>query len=228
MRNALIIFTRVPVPGFTKTRLMPFLTGKECAALHERFLLDIYEKARQVDCDIFVFYTPVDQEDTLKKLLGDGVKYLPQFGEDLGERMRNAIGITLMLGYKKSVLIGSDCPQIQIESLSEAFDRLDQHDIVIHPTFDGGYYLIGMKKDYESIWKIKRYGTNTVIYDTLQHMKNEHLTTSVGRTYYDIDEKEDLKRLFCDLEYGIITNCVKTKDYLEKELRFKLEDENGN
>jgi glycosyltransferase A (GT-A) superfamily protein (DUF2064 family) len=58
---------------------------------------------------------------------------------------------------------------------------LEEKDIVIHPTVDGGYYLIGMKEEYDSIWKIERYGTNTVIYDTLQHMKNEHLRTAVGR-----------------------------------------------
>lgn len=61
---------------------------------------------------------------------------------------------------------------------------------MIHPTFDGGYYLIGMKKEYDSIWKIERYGTNTVIYDTLQHMRNEKLSTAVGQMYYDVDDKE--------------------------------------
>ena len=62
---------------------------------------------------------------------------------------------------------------------------------MIHPTFDGGYYLIGMKKEYDSIWKIERYGTNTVIYDTLQHMRNEKLSTAVGQMYYDVDDKGD-------------------------------------
>ena len=58
MNKALILFTRVPIPGMTKTRLMPFLSGKECAELHTCFLKDIYEKAKQVEADLFVFFTP--------------------------------------------------------------------------------------------------------------------------------------------------------------------------
>ena len=61
MKDALILFTRVPIPGQTKTRLMPFLTGEECARLHACFVKDIYEKAKQVDADIFVFFTPKDE-----------------------------------------------------------------------------------------------------------------------------------------------------------------------
>lgn len=75
---------------------------------------------------------------------------------------------------------------------------------MIHPTFDGGYYLIGMKKEYDSIWKIERYGTNTVIYDTLQHMRNEKLSTAVGQMYYDVDDKGDLYHLYEDIEKGAI------------------------
>lgn len=94
---------------------------------------------------------------------------------------------------------------------------------MIHPTFDGGYYLIGMKKEYDSIWKIERYGTNTVIYDTLQHMRNEKLSTAVGQMYYDVDDKRDLYHLYEDIEKGAICNCPITIDYLELGLKGKLD-----
>jgi hypothetical protein len=223
MKNALILFTRVPVPGMTKTRLMPFLTEDECAELHACFVKDIYEKARRVDADVLVFYTPEDREQTLRGLLGDEPLYLPQYGGDLGVRMKYAIGIALRLGYGKCVLIGSDCPQIHRETLSAAFVSLEEKDIVIHPTVDGGYYLIGMKEEYDSIWRIERYGTNTVIYDTLQHMKNEHLSTAVGQMYYDIDEEADLRRLYMDIQSGIVTNCPHTEEYLATSLKDKLQ-----
>lgn len=227
MKNALILFTRVPVPGETKTRLMPFLTGEECAGLHAAFLKDTYEKASAVGADVLVFYTPEDREESLKGLLGDSARYLPQYGEDLGVRMKYAIGIALRLGYGKCVLIGSDCPQIHTETLTAAFENLDEKDIVIHPTVDGGYYLIGMKKEYESIWNIERYGTNTVIYDTLEHMKNEHLKTAVGQMYYDIDEEADLRKLYMDIRSGIVTNCPYTAQYLRENLTEKLGDRYG-
>ena len=69
MKDALILFTRVPIPGQTKTRLMPFLTGEECARLHACFVKDIYEKAKQVDADIFVFFTPKDERSCYSKFL---------------------------------------------------------------------------------------------------------------------------------------------------------------
>ena len=69
MKDALILFTRVPIPGQTKTRLMPFLTGEECARLHACFVKDIYEKAKQVDADIFVFFTPKDEGSCYSKFL---------------------------------------------------------------------------------------------------------------------------------------------------------------
>lgn len=225
MDNALILFTRVPIPGKTKTRLMPFLSGEECAKIHTCFVKDIYAKAKEVAADIFVFYTPKDEQMILKKELDDKAVFLPQYGDDLGERMKNAIGICLRMGYKKVILIGTDIPQIHPETLTDAFESLDSKDIVIHPTFDGGYYLIGMKREHESIWKIERYGTNTVIYDTLQHMRRERLSTAVGQMYYDVDDKEDLLHLYSDINKGSVCNCPATIDYLELVLSEKLERE---
>jgi len=223
MNRALILFTRVPIPGMTKTRLMPFLNGEECAELHTCFVKDIYQKAKQVEADLFVFYTPRDEKNLLTKELGTEAIYMPQHGDDLGARMKNAIGIALRAGYEKVVLIGTDIPQIHPETLRNAFDNLNEKDIVIHPTFDGGYYLIGMKKEYDSIWKIERYGTNTVIYDTLQHMKNERLSTAVGQMYYDVDDKEDLRHLYTDIRKGSVCNCPLTMKYIEENLKERLE-----
>ncbi len=221
--KALIIFTRVPIPGQTKTRLMPFLSGEECVKLHTCFLKDILEKAQQLDVSLFLFYTPRDEEQLLQKVVGSRFVCLPQFGQDLGQKMKNAIGSVLRMGYEKVLLMGSDIPQIHPETLQNAFDNLDNKDIVIHPTLDGGYYLIGMKKEYDSIWEIERYGTNTVIYDTLQHMKNERLSTAVGQMYYDVDDEEDLCRLFKDIKKGSVCNCPSTQNYLLEEIAVKME-----
>ncbi len=226
MDKALILFTRVPIAGKTKTRLMHYLTGEECAKLHTCFIKDIYAKAKKIRADVFVFYTPKDEKNLLENILDSDAVYLPQYGDDLGERMKNAIGVCLRLGYEKVILTGTDIPQIHPETLNNAFDALDEKDIVIHPTFDGGYYLIGMKKEYESIWKIERYGMNTVIYDTLQHMRSERLATAVGQMYYDVDDKDDLLHLYDDINKGSVCNCPNTIDYLELVLNEKLESTN--
>ena len=228
MNDALIIFTRVPLPGQTKTRLMPFLNGEECAGLHACFIRDAYEKAKQADADVFVYFTPEEEKAVLLQVLQmtEDKNFFAQNGEDLGARMKNAIGDVLQLGYEKVLLIGTDIPQIHVETFTKAFDDLEKNEIVIHPTFDGGYYLIGMKKEYDSIWKVKRYGTNTVIDDTLQHMKEESLTVAVGQRYYDIDDKYDLKGLYEDIREGIVDNCPNTKEYLKYVLKEKMENFN--
>lgn len=215
MANALILFTMIPIPGKTKTKLIPFLSAQECASLYGCFTKDTYRKAKEADADVYVFFTPRDQGGILRTLLGEEAVLLPQHGEDLGQKMKNAIGAVLRLGYEKVVLMGVDIPHIHTETIRNAFDSLDNRDIVIHPAMDGGYYLIGMKREYESIWNIKRYGLNTVMYDTIQHMKEEKLTIAVGQMYYDVDRKEDLKQLWNDIKRGAVCNCPETVAYLE-------------
>lgn len=222
MTNALILFAMIPAAGKTKARLMPFLSAEECASLYSCFARDVYRKARDVNADIYVFFTPRDQGGLLRSLLGETAVLLPQHGEDLGRKMKNAIGAVLRLGYDKVVLMGMDIPHIHTETIQNAFDNLDHKDVVIHPAVDGGYYLIGMKQEYASIWNLKRYGTNTVMYDTLQHMKAENLSICVGQMYYDIDSKDDLKQLWNDIRRGAVCNCPDTIAYLET-IRHKLE-----
>ena len=222
MTNALILFAILPMAGKTKNRLMPFLSAEECMSLYSSFLKDVYEKARASCADIYVFFTPRDRKDEFKKLLGGDAVLLPQYGEDLGQKMKNALGAVLRMGYDKVVLMGTDIPHIHTETIKNAFDSLNTRDIVIHPALDGGYYLIGMKQEHDSIWNIKRYGTNTVMYDTLQHIKAENLSISVGQMYYDIDCKEDLKQLWNDIRRGAVCNCPETMAFLET-LQHKLE-----
>ena len=224
MTNALILFAILPMAGKTKNRLMPFLSAEECMSLYSSFLKDVYEKARASCADIYVFFTPRDRKDEFKKLLGGDAVLLPQYGEDLGQKMKNALGAVLRMGYDKVVLMGTDIPHIHTETIKNAFDSLNTRDIVIHPALDGGYYLIGMKQEHDSIWNIKRYGTNTVMYDTLQHIKAENLSISVGQMYYDIDCKEDLKQLWNDIKHGAVCNCPETMAFLET-LQHKLESQ---
>jgi rSAM/selenodomain-associated transferase 1 len=222
MADALVLFAMIPTAGKTKVRLMPFLSAEECAKLYGCFAKDVYQKAVKSGADVYVFFTPRDKAGVLRELLGERVVLLPQHGDNLGEKMRNAIGAVLRLGYDKVVLMGMDIPHIHTETMINAFNSLDTKDIVIHPALDGGYYLIGMKREYESIWDIKRYGTNTVMYDTLQKMKKENLSIAVGQMYYDVDCKEDLKQLWNDIKHGAVCNCPETESCLET-LRQKLE-----
>ena len=144
MKRAVILFTRVPIAGKTKTRMMPKLDPTECARLHCCFLKDIAGEFRKTPADIFVFFTPEGKKERLVRLLGEDLRYFAQEGKDLGERMGNAVKKVLGLGYDACVLTGSDIPELRAETLKLAFRVLECKDVVLGPTADGGYYLIGM------------------------------------------------------------------------------------
>ena len=220
--NALILFVFIPPEERAQNKLIPFLSLEETAALHGCFAKDVYQKACMSDADVYAFFTPRDKRAEFQKLLGEEAVLLPQHGADLGQRMKNAIGAVLRMGYDKVVLMGTDIPHIHTETIQNAFDQLENKDVVLCPALDGGYYLIGMKREYDSIWNLKRYGTNTVMYDTLQHIKAENLSASVGQMYYDVDQEADLKQLWGDIQRGAVCNCPETIAYL-KSIRHKLE-----
>lgn len=221
MKRAIILFTRIPVAGKTKTRMMPFLSAEECAELHACFIQDAYRACKGADADIVVFYMPEGELQNLKDLLEEDLIYRKQEGENLGEKMKHAIEQTLALGYEHVVLIGTDIPQVTSDILNQALDDLQEADVVINPTADGGYYLIGMKKTHDQVWNVQRYGTNTVIDDTLAQMEKANLKVKMGKVCMDMDTKEDLQALYQELPN--VPSLVHTKAYLENQLSRRLE-----
>lgn len=215
MNKAVILFTRVPIAGQTKTRLQPFLSADQCAQLHKAFLKDIYAELRLLHEDILVSFTPDNECEKLRCILGDDIRYFPQTGNDLGKRMQNAIAQTLNQGYKSCVLIGSDVPLLKSEDIQCAFESLDTHDFVISPTEDGGYYLIGMKKACPNLFALS-YGTQNVFEKTCAVMEAEKKTFAVGSKQFDIDNKADLCKLADQLAHDSSEKNIHTKAMLSR------------
>ena len=214
--NVVVIFTRIPVPDRTKTRLQPLLSGEECCQLHRAFLFDLYSVLRLSEpmCDIFVYYVPEGDLGELKALLPDAMSYIPQVGDGLGDKMHNAISHMLSLGYKKCLLMGSDVPLFKGDMLHEAFCLLDNSDIVICPTVDGGYFLVGMKEPCEAVFSIDEFGTSSVYEKTVSAAKASGKTCAVGPCTFDIDEPDDLFKLFEQLELEDPEFCSETRKVL--------------
>lgn len=193
----IILFTRVPKEGTTKTRLYDFITPKEAVLLQEKILKKLYIDLKKWNFDITVFHNGNKNDDKyMKNLLGEE-KFLYQKGKTLGEKMNNAIEELFSSDkkIKKIILIGSDIVNISEKILMTAFEKLNNNDIVINPTYDGGYYLIGMKKPNKNIFNIVEYGVNNVFENTLKNIKNNNLKYFVGGKCLDIDTKEDLLTL---------------------------------
>lgn len=216
--NALIIMSRIPVAGKTKTRLMKILTGEQCVVIHKSFLMDVFNVTNflKEDVDIYLTYSNEGPFSIIEPLIPDYIKTFPQSGETLGERMRNAIGNLLDNGYDKVVLIGSDIPEVQPNNIEKAFEILDEKDVCFGPTMDGGYYLIGMKKMHPIVFESDiKWGSKSVFYNTMEILNKANLQVEFVDKYEDIDTEEDLKNLINRINnknYNV--EPQKTKDFL--------------
>jgi rSAM/selenodomain-associated transferase 1 len=196
MKNALILMTRVPVRGKTKTRLFDTLSPEKCSELHFCFLKDIFKTLDSLKekLDIYITYTEEKKFYLMEELVPEYIKCFPQEGESLGERMLNAIDKVLSKGCEKAALIGSDVPQLEGEEILKAFEILDSKDLCFGPTFDGGYYLVAMKKPCNEVFsKDIVWGGSTVLEATIKHCQDLNLSISLVKTYSDIDVKEDVE-----------------------------------
>ncbi len=116
-----------------------------------------------------------------------------QVNGNLGDRIGAAFQ-TVFSKKEKVIIIGSDCPEISTEIIEEAFDKLDLADVVIGPTYDGGYYLIGMKKYHASLFEDIAWSTEQVLTQTKAKITQEGLLFTLLKTLSDLDYEEDLNK----------------------------------
>lgn len=216
MNSAIILFTRLPIPGRTKTRLEKVFSKEDCARLHIEFLKDLSICIEKTNLDCFLFYTPEGDTSKLNEIFKDKVNYRPQHGTELGERMYNAIQEVLSKGYESCILIGSDIPQIKEIDIFEALKNLETTDVVFGPTLDYGYYLVGMKKPHKDVFRNQTYGYGSVLRNTIEAVKASNLTYSLIKPHLDIDEPEDLLDYRKKVRLNEISNESFTSKYIEK------------
>jgi len=189
-QRVLLIFTRNPEPGKCKTRL--------AASIGDRAALDIYRFLLRHTATITRKLEGVDKLVYFSDHAGDGSYWDPtsfqhhvQKGEDLGARMLQAFREAFSMGYSEVVLIGSDLYDLRTEDLSTSFQKLGQHEVVLGPASDGGYYLIGMKRPIPALFKGKQWGKESVLSDTLADL--EGFNTFLLPVRNDVDRYEDIE-----------------------------------
>lgn len=190
-KGALILFTRIPMPGRVKTRLIPLLSGAECAALQRAMTLDTAHTLAAFEQDLFICYSdegPVELLDGLP----DKAELLPQLGEGLGERMYRALETVLTRGYQNCLLLGSDLPFLRPQDVEEAGRILERNDVVLCPSPDGGYWLVGMHRPFQPLFQGQNYGTGSVLADAIENCVTYGLRVGLGPILRDLDTPEDL------------------------------------
>jgi len=190
----ILLFVKYPEPGKVKTRLESLL-NKDCVArLYECFVLDLLETLNGVGSALRIVYDPPGKRTETARLFGEGYDYRPQEGADLGERMKNAFLNCFAEGMTSVVLLGSDLPDLPGSVLKEAFSALKVSDGVMGPSADGGYYLIGFRKEgfFPSVFDGIPWSTDQVLSETMRRFQAAKRTVSFLPCWRDMDTPEDL------------------------------------
>ncbi|MDF0643111.1 MAG: TIGR04282 family arsenosugar biosynthesis glycosyltransferase [Nitrospira sp.] len=197
--NALIIFAKAPIAGEVKTRLCPPLTHDEAATLHGSFVLDMLERTKlamdkwKLPFDRYLACAPSSQHVFFKILEArHRVRLIDQLGADLGARMREACSKTFGCGHKRLVLVGTDVPTVPLEHYRKAAALLEEHDVVLGPAQDGGYYLLGLAKRVDGLFDDIPWSTGQVFRRTCERAEALGLRVAWLPEWRDVDTIDDL------------------------------------
>ena len=191
--DRLIIFVKNLELGKVKTRLAKSIGEEQALGIYHKLLLYTKEITKGLNADKAVYYSEhVDNNDLWDNMLFS--KALQQ-GEDLGERMQNAFADAFAQGKQQVIIIGSDCLELETYMIKEAFAVLENNDVVLGPTKDGGYYLIGMTKFLPTLFEGKNWSTEDLLMDTILDLKKMNAKYYLLKTLNDIDTIDDLKSL---------------------------------
>ncbi len=196
-RVALAVMAKAPRPGQVKTRLVPPLSPETAADLYRCFLLDTLDTIRRVQgATPAVAYAPADADHEFASLAPD-LPRLPQGEGDLGARMLGVVDRLLGQGFDAAVLVGSDTPTLPVAHLDQAVAGLasGEADVVLGPSDDGGYYLIGLRRLEPALFEGMTWSADTVLAETRRRADAAGLRTSLVPGWFDVDTAADLERL---------------------------------
>ena len=194
MRSALLIFIKNPTLGKVKTRLAKTVGDYNALKIYQFLLSHTMEITFELDAyDKFLLYNEfIPTKDDWPVL-----KYQKELqkGDNLGDKMKNAIKMAVDEDYDKAVLIMPDCPRLTDTIIEKAFKALDNHDFIIGPTNDGGYYMIGMRAYNPAVFENKKYSTGSVFKEAVEEFGKLGKTHFVLPELVDVDLEDDLGKL---------------------------------
>ncbi len=197
-KEQVLVFTRYPQPGSTKTRLAKVLGNRGAAALQKKLTEKTLARVRQFlqknRAAAAVYHEGGSREEMLQ-WLGPDLDYLTQPDGDLGQRLTGAFREAFGQGYFRVVIIGADCPDLLASHIEEAFSILRSQDLVIGPATDGGYYLIGLSRPEPALFAAIPWGAGDVLEKTLEIAEQKGLSLAQLETLSDVDRPEDLQHL---------------------------------
>jgi hypothetical protein len=199
---ALAIMAKRPAVGQAKSRLSPALTPARAAALYEALLLDTIELVKGLeDVQLAIAITPPGAVGYFRRISPPETVLLPVAGADIGDCLNQALGRLLSDGYARALALNSDGPTLPITILERALTELENRDVdvVLGPSEDGGYYLIGIKEPHPQLFEGIAWSTSQVTDQTLAKAGTMELEVAQLPPWYDVDTPAELDRLRAEL-----------------------------
>jgi rSAM/selenodomain-associated transferase 1 len=190
MENAIIIFIKNPVLGKVKTRLAATVGDAKALKIYLLLISHTLQEVENTEADKYIFFSDAVVDEIGSNMLP--YYKMVQHGKDLGKRMLNAFATVFAKGYKKVIIIGTDCPGINSALLNSAFKKLDETQIVFGPATDGGYYLAGMTKLVTDLFSNIPWSTANVLNESQSICKRQNKIFSLLQELSDVDVEADL------------------------------------
>lgn len=230
---ALAVMAKAPRPGKVKTRLSPPLTPHQAAAINTCFLQDtttnIAGLAEETACTGVISYTPIGDEYLFDGLLPAGYRLIPQRGDGFGERLLTTAQDLFQCGFASVCLIDSDSPTVPTEAFAAAVDALQRPGdrIVLGPSHDGGYYLIGLKQAHAAVFENISWSTASVLSETVAAIQRTGVELVTLPLWYDVDDAESLSVLRSELIDGLQPAFTSLPGYAAEHTRRFLKELDG-
>jgi uncharacterized protein len=195
--TCVLCFVKYPEKGHVKQRLTVDFDDDVVVELYSNFILDVVSILKKLDAKFYLCFSPLNAQKKFRDWLGSSYNYVPQKGNDLGERMKNGFCYAFSEGFRRVILIGCDSPDLPEDFLKNAIVDLQTHDMVLGPSSDGGYYLIGFRDDtfLPSVFDGISWSSSIVFQDTIAKAKNGGRSLSLLPAWSDVDIISDLKNL---------------------------------
>lgn len=230
-RTLLGVFAKYWAVGQVKTRLAASIGDVTAAQLHRQFVETTLARMGGIASERWLAVAPAEmlpQFERLVPVAAGSFRLLPQSDGDLGRRMRHFFDEAFGEGFGRVVLIGSDSPDLPLELVDQAFDRLSQVSVVLGPSIDGGYYLVGAACATPSIFEGIAWSTGAVLAQTQQRLSEERIPYSLLEPWSDVDEWVDLvalidrlrqRDLSCDRSLADLLASLRDHEHMQSSRR---------
>jgi hypothetical protein len=197
--DTLVVMAKAPRPGMVKTRLAQSLPVEAVTQLYRCLLDDTMALARGLGSVDVAIMCPASDVEELARLTRGGAEVVAQMGDGLAAGLTSVFAHFTAVGRQRVVAFNSDSPHLPASVLGNAFEALTRHDVVVGPTHDGGYYLVGAKAAHPALFEGDGMGTKSALEGLLARARGLRLSVGYTDPFYDIDVEDDLTRLAAEL-----------------------------